>query len=171
MAIGLFVQVGLIAHMFSLLVPALGAQLAGLAMGAATAAAIGGRTLVGWLMPAGADRRLVACANAVVQIVGSLAFMAAGANVPLLVAGVLLFGVGIGNATSLPPLIAQSEFVEADVGRVVSLIVATSQAAYAFAPAAFGVIRELTAADGGALFAAAAVIQAASIVVFLAGRR
>ena len=105
------------------------------------------------------------------QIVGSLAFMAAGANVPLLVAGVLLFGVGIGNATSLPPLIAQSEFVEADVGRVVSLIVATSQAAYAFAPAAFGVIRELTAADGGALFAAAAVIQAASIVVFLAGPR
>ena len=34
---------------------------AGLAMGAATAAAVVGRTLVGWLMPSGADRRLVAC--------------------------------------------------------------------------------------------------------------
>src|SRR5262249_8884432 len=61
MALGLFAQIGLIAHLFSLLVPALGAQGAGLAIGFATACAIAGRTLVGWLMPAGADRRLVAC--------------------------------------------------------------------------------------------------------------
>ena len=173
MAIGLFVQVGLIAHLFSLLVPALGAPLAGVAMGAATAAAIAGRTVVGWLMPAGADRRRVACANYVVQIVGSLAFMAAaGTNVPLLILGVLLFGIGIGNTTSLPPLIAQTEFVEADVGRVVSLIVAISQAAYAFAPAAFGMIREFSGTDGGAtsFFATAALIQVLAIVAFLAGR-
>src|SRR5579871_56955 len=97
MALGLFVQVGLIAHLYSLLVPALGADGAGFAMGAATAAAIGGRTLVGWLMPVGADRRLVASVNSVVQIVGSLALMAAaGSNVPLLLVGVLLFGAGIG---------------------------------------------------------------------------
>jgi MFS family permease len=173
MSIGLFVQVGLIAHLFSLLVPALGEQLAGFAMGAATAAAIAGRTVVGWLMPAGADRRRVACANYVVQIAGSLAFLAAaGTSVPLLIAGVLLFGVGIGNTTSLPPLIAQAEFAEADVGRVVALIVAISQGAYAFAPAAFGLIRELAGADSGALpfFAAAAVIQGLAIVAFLIGR-
>ncbi|MEI6204890.1 MAG: MFS transporter, partial [Enhydrobacter sp.] len=53
MALGLFAQIGLIAHLFSLLVPALGEQLSGLVMGASTAAAIGGRTLVGWLMPPG----------------------------------------------------------------------------------------------------------------------
>ena len=173
MAIGLFVQVGLIAHLFSLLVPALGAPLAGIAMGAATAAAIAGRTVVGWLMPAGADRRRVACVNYVVQIVGSLAFMAAaGTNVPLLILGVLLFGVGIGNTTSLPPLIAQAEFAEADVGRVVSLIVAISQAAYAFAPAAFGMIRELSGVDGGAtpFFATAALIQVLAIAALLMGR-
>ncbi|HMK68473.1 MAG TPA: MFS transporter, partial [Stellaceae bacterium] len=46
MALGLFAQIGLIAHLFSLLVPALGEQGAGLAMGGATAAAIGGRSLV-----------------------------------------------------------------------------------------------------------------------------
>src|SRR5205823_9829618 len=85
MAIGLFAQIGLLAHLFSLLVPALGAQLAGIAMGGATAAAIAGRTLVGWLMPAGADRRRIACASYFIQIVGSLAFLlAAGDNVPLL---------------------------------------------------------------------------------------
>ncbi len=179
MALGLFAQIGLIAHLFSLLVPALGPQWAGLAMGGATAAAIGGRTIVGWLMPAGADRRLVACANYGVQVVGSIAFIAAaGTNVPLLLIGVLLFGIGIGNATSLPPLIAQAEFEGHDVARVVSLVVATGQAAYAFAPAAFGLIRELSShgMDAGAgaatsFFAAAALVQLLAIGAFLAGRR
>src|ERR1700720_2360478 len=60
MTLGLFAQIGLIAHLFSLLAPALGAQPAGWALGMATALAIAGRALVGWLMPAGADRRLVA---------------------------------------------------------------------------------------------------------------
>jgi hypothetical protein len=179
MALGLFAQIGLLAHLFSLLVPAFGAQLAGVAAGTATAAAIAGRTLVGWLMPVGADRRRVACASYFVQIIGSLAFFfAAGANVPLLLFGVVLFGAGIGNATSLPPLIAQVEFVKEDVPRVVSLIIAISQATYAFAPAAFGLIREfapqLGAASTGAapyLFIAAALIQGFAIAAFLAGRR
>ena len=179
MALGLFVQVGLIAHLYSLLVPALGADGAGFAMGGATAVAIGGRTLVGWFMPAGADRRLVACASYVVQIAGSIAFIAAaGSNVPLLLVGVLLFGAGIGNATSLPPLIAQVEFVADDVSRVVPLIVAVAQAAYAFAPAAFGLIREFAPSAGGAgagaaplVFAAAALGQIMAIVALLGGRR
>ena len=145
MALGLFAQIGLLAHLFSLLVPALGAQLAGVAAGAATASAIVGRTLFGWLMPLRADRRLFACGSYLVQIAGSLAFLfAAGDYVGLLLTGVVLFGFGIGNATSLPPLIAQVEFVKDDVARVVPLIVAISQGAYAFAPAAFGVIRAFT---------------------------
>lgn len=179
MALGLFAQIGLIAHLFSLLVPALGAQLAGLAMGGATAAAIAGRTLVGWLMPIGADRRLVACVSYVVQIVGSIAFLVAdGRNIPLLLIGVMLFGAGIGNATSLPPLIAQVEFVKDDVPRVVALIVAIAQGAYAFAPAAFGLIRELApqAIHGSAgaapyFFVGPALVQILAIGALLAGRR
>jgi MFS family permease len=177
MALGLFAQIGLIAHLFSLLVPALGAQLAGLAMGLATASAIAGRTLVGWAMPAGADRRLVACVSYAVQIAGSIVLMAAaGESVPLLLIGVVLFGAGIGNATSLPPLIAQVEFVNDDVQRAVALIVAIGQGAYAFAPAAFGLIRELSpyAAQPGAapiFFAVATFIQVLAIGAFLAGRR
>lgn len=129
MALGLFAQIGLLAHLFSLLVPALGAQLAGFAAGGATAAAILGRTLAGWLMPARADRRLFGCANYVVQILGSLTFFsAAGDNIPLLLLGVVLFGAGIGNTTSLPPMIAQAEFSKEDVSRVVPLIVAIGQA-------------------------------------------
>jgi hypothetical protein len=173
MALGLFAQIGLIAHLFSLLLPALGDALAGLAMGAATAAAIAGRTLVGSLMPVGADRRLIACASYAVQIAGSVAFIvAAGTSVPLLLLGVLLFGFGIGNATSLPPLIAQVEFSADDVPRVVALIVALAQGAYAFAPAALALIRGTESADAGAplFFAAAVFVQALAIAAFLAGR-
>ena len=180
MALGLFAQIGLIAHLFSLLVPVLGRQWAGLLMGAATAAAIGGRTLVGWLMPVGADRRLVACASYGVQIAGSVCLLlAAGANVPLVVVGVLLFGAGIGNATSLPPLIAQVEFVKEDVARVVPLIVAIGQGTYAFAPAAFGLLRawspDTTVAGGTEaaplVFLAAMAVQGFAVAALLVGRR
>jgi hypothetical protein len=178
MALGLFAQIGLVAHLFSLLAPALGAQQAGLAMGLATALAIAGRTLIGWALPLGADRRLVACAGYGVQLAGSVVLIvAAGTSVPLLLLGVVLFGVGFGNSTSLPPLIAQVEFVKDDVMRVVALIVGISQGAYAFAPAAFGLIREMAphaadAAPGAAhfLFAAAALVQGLAMCAFLAGR-
>lgn len=172
MALGLFAQIGLIAHLFSLLVPVFGGPAAGILMGLATAAAIAGRTLVGWLMPQGSDRRLVACFSHVVQIAGSLALLwAAGTDVVLLVAGVLLFGAGIGNTTSLPPLIAQAEFSKVDVQRVVPLIVAVGQGTYAFAPAAFGWLRTLSPAEGMPVFVAAALIQAAAIALFLLGRK
>jgi hypothetical protein len=179
MALGLFAQIGLIAHLFSLLVPAFGAQFAGLVMGTATAAAIAGRTLASALMPAGADRRLVAATSYAVQIAGSLAFiLAGGANALLLMAGVVLFGAGIGNATSLPPLIAQVEFAEEDVPRVVALSVAISQATYAFAPAVFGLIRDFAphvpgGNEGAApyLFAAAVLVQTLAVAALVAGRR
>ena len=179
MALGLFAQIGLAVHLFSLLVPALGATPAGLAMGLVTVMAIAGRTLIGWAMPASADRRLIASASYAVQIAGCVAFMAAdGANIPLLLLGVVLFGAGFGNGTWLPPLIAQVEFVAEDVPRVVALIVAISQATYAFAPVVFGVIREFTApaADAGSgaapgLFIVAAIVQGLAISAFLAGRR
>jgi MFS family permease len=149
-ALGLFAQIGLITHLFSLLAAALGPQPAALAMGLATASAIAGRTIAGWVIYPQSDRRVAACASYTVQIVGSIAFIAAaGTSAPLLLLGGVLFGAGIGNATSLLPLIAQAEFPEDRVQRVVALIVAVSQAAYAFAPAIFGLVREfaLCAAD------------------------
>jgi hypothetical protein len=174
MALGLFAQIGLIAQLFSLLVPALGEQNAGLAMGLATACAIGGRTIVGWVMPSGADRRLIACAAYAVQIIGSLLFILAGGhNVPLLLLAVVLFGSGIGNATSLPPLIAQVEFVKDEVQRVISLIVAVAQATYAFAPAFFGallVFGSPQTPNATVFFAAVAVVQGLAIACFWAGR-
>jgi len=89
----------------------------------------------------------------------------------LLLLGVVLFGAGIGNATSLPPLIAQMEFAKEDVGRVVALIVAIGQGTYAFAPATFGALRSLSIHETAAVAVAAAIIQALAVAAFLAGRR
>jgi len=179
MALGLFAQIGLLAHLFALLVPVLGAQKAGWVMGFATACAILGRYVVTWTMPPHANRRAVAAAAYGVQVVGTLLlWIVDGSNVALVVLAVALFGSGIGNATSLPPLIAQAEFAPGDVQRVVALIVALAQATYAFAPALFGAL--LVASGGaaprigqgaGALLIAVAAVQGLAIVCFVAGKR
>ena len=175
MSLGLFAQIGLIAHLFSLIVPVLGTTGAGLAMGGATAAAIAGRTLLGWLLPSGADRRLAAAGNYALQFCGCLVFiLAGGASAPLILLGILLFGLGIGNATSLPPLIAQMEFSPGEVLRVVALITACSQATYAFAPAVFGALRAALPATGGAtalFFLAAGMLQLVAAGAYLLGRQ
>ncbi|WP_426143291.1 MFS transporter [Pseudomonas sp. DWP3-1-2] len=171
MSLGLFAQIGLIAHLFLLLTAQLDAQQAGLAMGVATASAIVGRTLVGWLMPINANRRTVACLSYGVQLLGSVVLIGAGDYPALVWVGVALFGAGIGNATSLPPLIAQTEFAQQQTQRVVALIVAIAQGCYAFAPAVFGAVFTMTngAQSGTRLFVLAAVLEVLAIVLFALG--
>lgn len=179
MALSLFAQAGLITHLYSLLVSALSTQGAGLAMALATACAIGGRTVVGKFMPADADRRVVASVSYAVQIAGSLLLACAAEHqTALILLGVVLFGVGIGNATSLPPLVAQVEFVKEDVPRVVALIVAMSQGLWALAPATFALL--LVTANGspahlgagtGLYFGATVLLQLAAIACMLGGRK
>ena len=166
-ALGLFAQAGLLAHLFSLIVPALGETLAGIAMAAATAAAVAGRTLLAWVMPVRADRRLIAAASYAIQILGCGALVLShGAEAWLIWTGVALFGLGIGNLVYLPPLIAQSEFARSDVPRVVALTVAVGQGLYAFAPALFGLVRELAPRAGGA--GDAPLVHAMAAAFFLA---
>ena len=180
MAVGLFAQIGLVAHLFSLLTPALGAQAAGAVMGGATACAILGRTVGARRVAHLGERRAVAAAGYAVQALGSLLLLLAEpGQTGLILLGVGLFGSGIGNATSLPPLIAQTDFAPADVPRVVALIVAMAQATYAFAPALFAAVLAASGAGGmsgiGArstvFFAAAACFQLAAAGSLLAGRR
>jgi MFS family permease len=179
-SLGLFAQIGLITELFSLLVPSLGEAGAGATMGLTTACAIGGRTVLGMVMGPNADRRIVAAANVLLQACGSIALiLAAGQSVPLLLLGCLLFGLGLGNVTSLPPLIAQAEFAPGDVQRVVALVTAFSQATFAFAPAIFGALRDLGQTMGVSthpssaplVFCAAALIQFAAAGAVMFGRQ
>lgn len=170
-ALGLFAQIGLITHLFSLLAPGLGAFGAGAGVSLVAACAVLGRSLLGWLMPSDTDRRVAAALNFAVQIAGSaLLLAAAGTSVPLLLAGCVLFGFGVGNLVSLPPLIAQHEFPAADLGRVVALVTAANQAVFAFGPAVLGLLRDLSGWHGAAILLALTT-QGVALLVVVAGRR
>lgn len=163
-ALGLFVQIGLFAHLITRLEPTFGATIAALAISLATLCAVVGRTLMGWLL-GDHDRRLAAAANLLMQAAGTL-LLALGEGMAPLALGCVLFGLGVGNLTSLPPLIAQQEFHPADVGTVVALITAINQAVFAFAPAIFGGLRDVTGTYLEVFLAGAALqVAAAGIVV------
>lgn len=148
MSMGLFAQIGLIAQLFSLMAPGMGTRLAGAVMALATGCGMGGRLLMARRLGAHTDRRRAAAGSYAVQAIGTLLMWIAGPeHLPFFLMGVVLFGLGIGNATSLPPLIAQAEFAPVDVPRVVARSVALSQALYAFAPA---LLAGLIAADARA---------------------
>jgi predicted MFS family arabinose efflux permease len=167
-ALGLFAQLGLFAHLMARLEPDFGAAMAALAISLVTLCAVLGRSALAWLLGE-RDRRLAAAANLLMQTVGSL-LLAVGDGVVPLTAGCVLFGLGVGNLTSLPPLIAQREFRPADVGTVVALVIAINQAIFAFAPAILGALRDYTGSYAAAfLTAAAAQVVAAAVIVY--GRR
>ena len=166
-ALGMFAQIGLIAHLIARLTPDFGPGLAAAAISAVTLCAILGRALLGWLL-GDRDRRIATAANLAMQAAGSV-LLALGDGVGALAAGCLLFGLGVGNLVSLPPLIAQREFRAADVGTVVALVIAINQAVFAFAPAVFGWLRDATGSYGAA-FSLAAVVQVSAALVVVWGR-
>ena len=166
-ALGLFAQIGLLSHLIVRLTPDVGVASAGMLVSLATICAVVGRTLAGWWI-GDLDRRIAAAVNFTIQIIGVLLLIIGNGWVSLTL-GCVLFGLGIGNLTSLPPLIVQKEFNREDVVTVVALIVAINQAVFAFAPAIVGVFRDATS-DYVLAFAMVACVQLLATMIVLLGR-
>ena len=167
-SLGLFAQIGLLAHLVARLTPELGIEHAGLLVSLATVCAVIGRTAAAkWIGEH--DRRFAAAANFAVQIAGVLLLILGQGSLGLTL-GCVLFGLGIGNLTSLPPLIVQQEFEREDAATAVALIIAINQGVFAFAPAIIGAIHDTTA-DYQLPFALIALIQFLAAVIILLGRR
>jgi MFS family permease len=166
-SLGLFAQIGLLAHLVARLTPEVGVEHAGLLVSLATICAVMGRFIVGrWIGEH--DRRFAAALNFAVQIAGVL-LLIFSSGWPELALGCVLFGLGIGNLTSLPPLIVQKEFDRADVVTAVALIIAINQGVFAFAPAIIGALRDTTA-NYQLPFALIALVQLLAAVIILLGR-
>ena len=165
-AFGLFSQVGLIAHLLSLLVPILGERGAAGAVSLTTTCAVIGRLLLGAVIDR-LDRRSAAAGNFALQAGGFL-LIASGGAAPALV-GCVLFGLGLGNLISLPPLIVEREFEPVDAGRVVAFAIAINQATFSFAPGVFGALHDLVGSYAGPL-ALAVALHSMAIMLVLAGR-
>jgi MFS family permease len=170
MTLALFAQTGIVAHLVSVLSPTLGTQGAGLAAGASGVAAVVGRVIVGWRASRTSNWRAIASLSLLAQAVGcGVLILAAGTSSSLLILGVVLFGLGVGNAISVPPVIANLELSSGSAPRAVALIVAISQGAYAIAPAVFGLLRQIWSND--VVFLTAVLVQLLAIAAYLGGIR
>jgi MFS transporter len=164
-ALGMFAQVGVVAHLVTRLAPILGVAEAATALSVTTASAVIGRMLLGVAL-GNTDRRAVAAAHFVMQA-GGVTLLAVGTAAITIVPGCILFGLGVGNLLTLPPLIAQREFPSETVSRAVALITAVNQAVFAFAPALLGVLREVSGSYLIPFLVAAGVQLVAACVVIL----
>jgi MFS family permease len=163
-ATGLAAQVGVLTHLVSHLTPLLGAAGAGGALSLTTLAAIAGRVPMGALADR-LDRRSIAGLNFLMQVAG-LALLAWSPFTASIYAGCALFGLGVGNVITLPGLLVEREFPRARFASIVSLITATNQLAFAFAPGLIGILRDATGDYGLALgLCAAADLIAAAVIV------
>jgi MFS family permease len=164
-ALGLVAQVGFLTHQVAFLVPMTGTVTAGWIVSLTTLAAIVGRLGTGLFVDR-VDRRAVSCANFLVQAL-AMAILISTASVPTLVIGCTLFGLALGNVTSLPALIVQQEFPKRDFARIVSMVIAINQFAFAFGPALLG---RLQTPDGSYTrsLVACLIMEAAAAVIVLA---
>jgi len=135
-ALGLTAQVGFLTHQIGFLSPSIGTVAAGWAVSLTTFAAVLGRIATGYIADQ-FDRRAVACANFIVQMLG-MAILATATAPVMLYLGCALFGLGVGNTTSLPGLLVQQEFPKQHFARIVSLVVAINQFSFAFGPSLLG---------------------------------
>jgi len=165
-ALGLAAQVGVLTHLVALVTPALGAGGAARAVGTATALAVLGRLASGVIV----DRvspRVVAAATLAVQIAGVLV-LARAASPARVYLGCALFGVGVGNLTTLPGLILAAEWPRERFASLVGLVVGINQLTFAFGPSLVGVLHDRAGGYPAALLACAA-LQAIAAVTVLGG--
>jgi MFS family permease len=128
-----------------------------------TFAAVMGRIATGFVMDR-FDRRAVACINFIVQVL-AMGILATSTAPAMLYLGCGLFGLGVGNATSLPGLIVHHEFPKEHFSRTVSLVVAINQFSFAFGPTLLGQLQHARGNYGTALLVCLAMQAMAAIIV------
>jgi MFS family permease len=166
-ALGLTAQISVIIYQVSFLRPRLGPDGAAWAVSLTSVAAVAGRLIVGLFVDR-LNRRAVVAGNFLVQAAALVLMLTAPAPAFLYVACVL-FGLGVGNTTSLPSVIVQAEFPPTVFGQVVSTVIAINQFTYSFGPGILGWLRDASGSYVAPLVACLA-LQLAAVVILLVGR-
>ena len=164
-ALGLAAQVGVLTHLVALVTPVLGAGGAARAVSTTTTAALIGRLATGLVVDR-LNRRVVASVTLVIQIVG-LALLTRAPSPVGVYAGCALFGLGVGNLTTLPGLILAVEWPRERFSALVGLAVGINQFTFAFGPSLVGLLRDWTGAYGPALGACMAMQAMAAAIILL----
>jgi MFS family permease len=164
-ALGLTAQVGVLTHLVVLVTPSLGTGRAARAISATTAAALIGRLATGVVVDR-LNRRVVASATLLVQMLG-LALLAWAPSAAVVYTGCALFGLGVGNLTTLPGLILAVEWPREQFSALVGLVVGINQFTFAFGPSLVGVLRDWSGTYGLPLIACAALQVIAAVLIAL----
>ncbi|HZN51563.1 MAG TPA: MFS transporter, partial [Methylomirabilota bacterium] len=153
-------------HMVALVSPVLGAGGAARAVSVTTAAALLGRLATGFVVDR-MNRRLVTSLTLIVQLIG-VTLLARESSAAGVYAGCVLFGLGVGNLTTLPGLIVAVEWPRERFSALVGLVVGINQLTFAFGPSLVGVVRDAAGSYAAGLGACAA-LQAISAALILMG--
>ena len=165
-AFGLTAQISVIIHQVSFLRPTLGTAGAAWAVSLTSVCAVLGRLAVGLFVDR-VNRRAVIAGNFLLQAM-SIVLMLSGPGPALLYVACAMFGLGVGNTTSLPSVIVQAEFPRAVFGQVVSTIIAVNQFTYSFGPGLLGWLRDGFGSYDAA-FAGCLLLQLAAVAILLFG--
>ena len=164
-ALGLAAQVGVLTHLVALVTPLLGAGGAARAVSVTTGAALLGRLATGLVVDR-LNRRVVSSTTLAIQIPG-LASLVAPSSAAAVYAGCALFGLGVGNLTTLPGLILAVEWPRERFSALVGLVVGINQFTFAFGPSLVGVVRDWAGAYGPALGVCMALQGLAAVIIVL----
>jgi MFS family permease len=167
-ALGLTVQIGFITHHLALAEPQLGAAGAGLLISATGGTAFAGRLVLARIVDRVDPRRLAA--GIMLLQTGALAAIALWPGAGVLIAASLVYGYGIGQATTLGPIVVRREFGATAFGATYGSAATVIQLVSALGPAVFGVLRDAFGSYGPVLGAAALCTTLGAVVLTL-GRR
>jgi predicted MFS family arabinose efflux permease len=142
-ALAIAAQVGFIVHMVAFLLPLLGAGGTGVAVMSSSLAAMAGRLALGAVIDR-LPRRATTAVSFASQALGLGLLLAFPHSAAAIYAGIVLFGLSVGNVITLPAVIVHAEFNAASFGLIIGLSGAISQFALAFGPGVFGLLHDAT---------------------------
>ena len=162
-------QVGFLSHHVSIVAPFLGESRASIAVSIAAMAAFGGRIALARFADK-VDLRLLTGAVMLLAAV-SLAYLGLSSSRFSLLLASAMYGLTIGNLTTLAPLLGRREIGARSFGLVFGFISAVTAIATAFGPAAYGLLRDMFESYAPPLMVAAAVNLVAAFVIVWGGRK
>jgi MFS family permease len=164
--LGMSVQIGLLTHQVTLLAQSLSTNAVAATISATAIAALVGRLGLAKF----ADRLDARATSSVVLVMAAISFcaLAAGDSPVLLIGASILFGLTVGNVTTLSPIIVRREFGAVAFGPVFGVASCAIQLVTALGPGLYGLLHDASYREP--LLLAAAMDMIAAIVI-LGGRR
>ena len=167
--IGMMVQIGFLTHQVTLLAQSLGTSAVSMTVSATAVAALLGRLALARF----ADQIDARATTAMVLLLAASALgtMAVFPVPAVLICASIVFGLTVGNVTTLSPIIVRREFGAEAFGAIFGVASCGIQLVTALGPSFYGLLHDAFGSYGVALIMAAALDILAAAVAMLGGRR